>query len=148
MFKDIKKVFNKYKDYDYIDPDFATYFIKSPEEFDEQHGGICWDFVVAIANELNKYDIPYTCYFSEVQKRDKTVATHTYIIADGYWIECSWQKYKGIRMVDSFTDIENLLLRYYKCNEVHTVSYNPLKTVGKTDNQFFFYLNEYGKELS
>lgn len=149
MIRDIRKVYNKYKSYDYIDQDFSNYHIKSTNEFEELYGGICWDFVVAIANELNKYDLSYKCYFSEVQKENKTIATHTYIIIDDtYWIECSWQKYKGIRMVDSFTDIENLLLRYYKCNEVHTVSYNPLKTVGKTDNQFFFHLNEYGKELS
>lgn len=148
MIKDIRKVYNKFKDYDYIDPDFSTYYIKSPKEFDELGGGICWDFVVAIAKELNKYDIPYTCYFSEVQKRDKTVATHTYIIADGYWIECSWQKYKGIRMVDSFKDIERLLLRYYNGDEIHTVIYSPLDTVGKTDKEFFSYLNLYGIEVS
>ena len=149
MIRDIRKVYNKYKSYDYIDPDFSNYHIKSTNEFEELYGGICWDFVVAIANELNKYDLSYKCYFSEVQKENKTIATHTYIIIDDtYWIECSWQKYKGIYIIDSFTDIEGLLLEFYNCDEVHTVIYNPLDTVGKTDKEFFSYLNLYGIEVS
>lgn len=41
MIQYITKIFNKYKNYSYIEPDFSKYFIKSPEEFDEIHGGIC-----------------------------------------------------------------------------------------------------------
>lgn len=81
-------------------------------------------------------------------EKDKTVATHTYIIVGDNWIECSWQKYKGIRLVKSFKDIEELLTKYYKCDEVHTMCYNPVETIGKADNQFFHYLNLYGEELS
>lgn len=148
----IKRCFNKFKDYDYIDvDDFSKYHIKYPKEFISEHGGICWDFVVSMAQYLTEHNVKYKCYFTEVQKdnkEDETVATHTYIIADKkYWIECSWQKYKGINVIQSFKDIEELLLKYYKCDNSYTVEYNPLNTCGLTEHEFFNYLNKYGKEV-
>lgn len=145
MLKEIERIYNKYKNYSYIDPDFDTYHIKSPEEFDQNKGGICWDYVVAIANELNNYNIPYKCYFAVIHKWNKTLATHTYIIVDdNIWIECSWKPYKGIHKYTFFNDVGELLKKYYKGNMIDYTVYNPLETVGMTDTQFFEYLDEYG----
>ena len=148
MIDEIKKIYNKYKDYDYIDTDFNNYHIKTPREFNELKGGICWDFVGPIARELNKYDIPWKCYYTGIHKGYRTLATHTYIIVDGkYWIECSWQKYKGINNVGSFKDVEELLLEEYGGDKAYTVEYNPLATFGMTDSEFFDYLENNGREL-
>lgn len=146
MINNIRKIFNKYKHYDYIDADFSKYRIKSPEEFYYFNGGICWDFVGSIAKELDKYDIPWKCYYTGIYKGDRTLATHTYIIADNkFWIECSWQKYKGTNIVSSYKDVEDLLVDTYHGEKVYTVEYNPLDTFGMTDYEFFDYLENNGK---
>jgi hypothetical protein len=148
MIQDIRKVYNKYKNYNYIDLNFDNYHIKTPKEFDSLQGGICWDFVGPIAEELDKYNIPWKCYYTGIHKGDRTLATHTYIIADGkYWIECSWRKYKGLNTISSYKDIEDLLLESYHGEKAYTVEYNPLDTFGMTDQEFFDYLEHYGKEL-
>lgn len=148
MIYDIRKVYNKYKHYDYIEPNFKNYHIKTPKEFDYLNGGICWDFVGSIAKELDNYDIPWKCYYTVIRKGNKTETTHTYIIADNkYWIECSWNKYKGIHLVDSYKDIEDLLLHEYKGDNYSTLEYNPLETFNMTDEEFFDYLENHGKEL-
>lgn len=149
MILNILKIYNKYKNYNYIDTDFDNYHIKTSKEFDTLNGGICWDFVGPIAKELNKYDIPWKCYYTGIHKGSRTLATHTYIIADNnYWIECSWKKHKGINVVNSFRDVENLLLENYHGDKAYTVEYNPLDTFGMTDNEFFDYLEENGREVS
>lgn len=148
MISDIRKVYNKYKNYDYIDPNFDNYHIKTPKEFDSLHGGICWDFVGPIAEELDHYDIPWKCYYTGIHKGNRTLATHTYIIADNkFWIECSWQKYKGTNIVSSYKDIEDLLLEEYRGDKAYTVEYDPRKTYGKSEKRFFDYLEQNGKEL-
>lgn len=148
MISDIRKIYNKYKNYNYIDPNFDNYHIKTPKEFDSLHGGICWDFVGPIAEELDRYDIPWECYYTGIHKCDRTLATHTYIIADNkYWIECSWQKYKGLHVVDSFKDIENVLLEEYNGENVYSLKYNPLMTFGMSEEEFFEYLECNGQEL-
>lgn len=148
MIRDIRKVYNKYKFYDYIDQDFSNYHIKSPEEFDVLYGGICWDFVVSLATDLLTEDIYCECYFSEVQKCNKTFGTHTYIIVDNkYWIECSWQKFKGIHIIESLKNIENLLLDYYNGDKIHTVRYDPIKSIGLTAEQFFEFLTKSGVDV-
>ena len=70
MIREIRKVYNKYKSYDYIDPDFSNYQIKSTNEFEELYDGICWDFVVAIANELNMIFL-INAIFQKYRKRIK-----------------------------------------------------------------------------
>lgn len=148
MIEEIEEIYSKFKHYDYIDSDFSKYRIKTPKEFDEFNGGVCWDFVVAIAKELNKYKTPWKCYFTILNKGGRTLATHTYIIVDDkYWVECSWQKHKGVFVVNSFRDIENLLLKKYVADDIHTIEYDPLETPGMSDEEFFNYLESYGKEV-
>ena len=149
MNQTVREIYRKYKDYEYRDVDFSNYGIKSPKDLDATHGGICWDFVVAISAALDEHEINHTCYFSEVQRNNQTLVTHTYIITDeGLWIECSWQKHKSINESTAWNDVEKLLLNEYDGDEIHTVAYEPKETIGKTHVEFFAYLNHFGKELS
>jgi len=152
VLQEVNKICDKYKEYDYIDADLSKHRIKSIDEFERQRGGICWDFISPISHHLISRNIIHHCYFTEVQKDNKTISTHTYIIVrDGsfyYWIECAWQKYKGVNLVFSYKDIERLLKEEYNADEVHTVVYDPNAVEGNTADEFFEYLNKEGIELT
>lgn len=154
MNKIIYKVFQKYSKYNYIDTDIVNnnYHIKSQKEFDDLNGGICWDFIKPISSFLSANNIVSYSFFTGVYKNEKLVATHTYVIAscEGklYWIECAWQDYKDIHIVNSFSEIEELLKKFYNADEVHTLLYNPYKSVGLTANEFINYVEDHGVELS
>lgn len=114
----INEVFQKYSKYNYIDTDIVNfnYHIKSQEEFDDLHGGICWDFIKPISSFLSANYIVSYSFFTGVYKNNKLIASHTYVIAyyeeKLYWIECAWQDHKGIHIVDSFSEIEELLKEF------------------------------------
>ena len=150
----INEVFQKYSKYNYIDADIvnSNYNIKSQEEFDDLHGGICWDFIKPISSFLSDNNIVSYSFFTGVYKNKRLIASHTYVIASCeerlYWIECAWQDYKGIHIVDSFSEIEELLKEFYNVDEVHTSLYNPYKSVGLTANEFIDYVEDHGVELS
>ena len=150
----IYKVFQKYSKYNYIDTDIVNhnYHIKSQKEFDDLNGGICLDFIKPISSFLSANNIVSYSFFTGVYKNEKLVTMHTYVIAsyEGklYWIECAWQDHKGIHIVNSFSEIEKLLKEFYNANEVHTLLYNPYKSVGLTANEFINYVEDHGVELS
>lgn len=150
----IYEVFQKYSKYNYIDTDIVNpdYHIKSQKEFDDLNGGICWDFIKPISNFLSDNNIVSYSFFTGVYKNERLVASHTYVIAscEGklYWIECVWHDYKGIHIVNSFSEIEELLKEFYNADEVHTSLYNPYKSVGLTANEFINYVEDHGVELS
>lgn len=150
--ENIYKIYDKYSKYDYVEDDLSKHRIKNAFEFDKDKCGICWDFMRAMSLSLHNTSYIHHCYFTKVQKDNKTVATHTYIIVRDvqfrYWVECAWQKNKGVHLVFSYKDVERLLKEEYNADEVHTTVYNPMKVEGMTANEFFAYLNEYGDELS
>lgn len=145
-------IYDKYSKYEYINEDMSTYHIKNSFELDKSNGGICWDFMRGMSLALHKASYIHHCYFTEVQRDNKTIATHTYIIIrDGvfkYWIECAWDKHKGVNLIFSYKDVERLLKDEYNADELHTVVYDPMKVEGMTANEFFEYLNKYGVILS
>lgn len=150
----IYEVFQKYNKYNYIDADVTdpNYHIKSLKEFDDLNGGICWDFIKPISNFLTTNNIVSYSFFTGIYKNKMLVASHTYVIAyceeKLYWIECAWQDHKGIHIVDSFSEIEELLKVIYNTDEVHTSLYNPYKSDGLTANEFIKYIEDHGVELS
>ncbi len=148
-FNTVYKIYDKYSSYDYADMDVSSYRIKSIKEFNALKGGVCWDFVIPIANDLDANEVPYTCYFTGLHKNGNMIASHTYIVTDTsprYWIECSWMRNKGVHEVSSFKDVENALKSSYNADEVFTVSYVPRKTPGMSPEQFFNYLEDTGVE--
>lgn len=154
MSNSIRAVFDKYSKYDYIDADItsADYHIKSKQEFDNLRGGICWDFIKPISSFLTANSTVSYSFFTGIYKHNKLIASHTYVLASCeeklYWIECALQNYKGIHIVDSFSEIEELLKEFYNADEVHTSLYNPYKSDGLTANEFINYVEDHGVELS
>ena len=147
----IYKIYDKYSKYDYVEDDLSKHHIKNAFEFDKDKYGICWDFMRAMSLSLHKASYIHHCYFTEVQKDNKMIASHTYIIVRdfqfNYWIECAWQKHKGVNFVFSYKDVERLLKEEYDADETHTVVYSPTKTERMTADEFFKYLNKEGIEL-
>ena len=143
----IELVYNQFKNYDYIYiENIDSYNIKSPNEFKDYHGGVCYDYVVTIADQLEEEEIPYHCYYTVIHKGNKTIATHTYIIVEpNLWIECAWKLKQGLYEVDSYKDIEKELLDYYNGDSAFTVEYNPLETVGMFLSEFYDYLEKKSK---
>jgi hypothetical protein len=88
------------------------------------------------------------CYFTEVQKDNKTVATHTILLFVMHSFVI-WLNVHGKRTrVFSYKDVERLLKEEYNADEVHAVVYSHMKAEGMTANEFFEYLNKEGVELS
>lgn len=154
MNNSIKAVFDKYSNYDYIDTSLegTDYHIKSSKEFDCLNGGICWDFIKPISSFLSANNIVSYSFFTGIYKNEKLIASHTYVLAyyeeKLYWIECAWLDHKGIHIVSSFSEIEELLKEFYSADEVHTLLYNPYKSDGLTADEFINYIEDHGVELS
>ena len=148
----IYKIYSKFSKYEYVEGNLSTYHIKNVSEFDNDKCGICWDFMSAMQVALCNDSYIHHCYFTKVIKDTKLVATHTYIIVREYpfhyWIECAWQKNKGVHLVFSYKDVERLLKEEYNADELHTTVYDPTKVEGMTANEFFNYIKDEGVILS
>ena len=48
----------------------------------------------------------------------------------------------------TYKEIVSLLMDEYDADEAHTFEYDPIKTVGMNDTQFFEYIEESGRFLS
>lgn len=151
LLDNVWNVFYHFNNYKYIDGFLPNYHIKTKEEFDFSNGGICWDFIGPMHEMLLSKDIYHHCFFSEIQRSGAMIASHTYIIVNDlpyrYWLECAWQKHKGLFFISSYKDIERMLKDEYSSSEVHTVMYNPEMCYGKTADEFFEYLNKEGVDL-
>lgn len=149
--ENIYKVYDKYSKYESVEDDLSKHRIKNVFEFDKEKCGVCLDFMLAMSLSLHNASYIHHCYFTEVIKDNKIIASHTYIIVRdfqfNYWIECTWKKHKGVNLVFSYKDVERLLKEEYNADHVHTFVYNPTKVEGMTANEFFEYLNKYGDEL-
>ena len=88
--------------------DYDTkYHLQSPEEFERNHGGICFDYVEWMEGYLNTYG--YTCkkyyIFAETEDND----THTFILVDdgngGYiYPESSFKLMEGVHHVKNYEE--------------------------------------------
>lgn len=144
-------VFYKFNNFRYFEPDFTNLKVKTKKEFEELNGGTCWDFIGPMSEELDRKDIVHHCCFSYIYKENVLFATHVYIIVRDlpfkYWLECAWQKHKGLFLVHSYKDVERHLKESYETDDVHTVVYDPKCVYGKTANQLFEYLEKDGIKL-
>lgn len=146
----VRSIYDNYKDYDYIDEDLDGYHIKTIDEFNEARGGICWDFVGPIANDLDTLGIPYKCYFTGLHKDGEMIASHTYVITETSpkcWIECAWMDHSGVHECTSYKYVEDTLMNDYEADEAHTLTYDPFEVYGDTVQQFFDYLEQNAIEL-
>ena len=113
---ELNKRLNKYK-YSYKDyNDFAKeYRVASPAKFEEQEGGVCWDFAAYEAwwFKKNHPNIPFTTWYI-VFDNNNDCPTHTFLTfkykGKTYYIESAFGKTMGVWQVKSDKDAINFVM--------------------------------------
>lgn len=97
--------------------DYDKYYrVTSPQEFEKQRGGICWDYAEYTATWLTKYfpDIKWTAWFIVVNNEADN-PTHTLITfkhnGDIIYPESSFKKIAGVWSAKSDKDILNFVMK-------------------------------------
>lgn len=73
----------------------------TPQELENNNGGVCWDYVIHEANYFRTHfpSIKYTCYYHEFID-GKGDPSHTFILftlrGSTFWFESSWKNHRGI----------------------------------------------------
>ena len=139
--EELQNILNKMKniEYGYVDENgnkytviddrfFDLYRLQSPKELIKSELGVCWDQV-----ELERYfceqeNIECKSYF--IVYYYKECPTHTFLVCKNldkyYWIENSWEIYKGIYefncIEDLLKDVKNKFINFKK--DRVTIDYN------------------------
>jgi len=90
--------------------DFGTlYHLQSPEELQKNKYGVCWDQVELERFYLEENNIKSKSYFI-IAYDNQQEPTHTFIVINSdkyYWLEHSWEPYKGIHEYESLDKLLN-----------------------------------------
>lgn len=113
---DLNKRLNSYK-YSYKDyKDFAKeYRVASPEKFEKQQGGVCWDFAAYEAwwFKKNHPDISFTTWYV-IFDNNNDCPTHTFLTfrykGKLYYFESAFGKTMGVWQVKSEKDAINFVM--------------------------------------
>jgi 8-oxo-dGTP pyrophosphatase MutT (NUDIX family) len=120
---DLLKYLNKEIEYGVVDKgkpitnlsgfDFwNNYKSLSINEFEKYKTGVCWDFVHYEANWFKKNGYKYETYYIEVNDKNGTLPTHTYLVfylpnsTKVYYFESSWDEYAGIEEFNSLAELQ------------------------------------------
>ena len=127
MRKKLEEILNKMEDINYgfvdnnknIYPDDLNnwdknfgklYYLQSPEELMKSKYWVCWDQVELERYYLEKESVKIKSYFI-IAYDNMQEPTHTFIVIEDlnsyYWIEHSWQTYKGIHEYKSLDELLN-----------------------------------------
>lgn len=85
------------------------YRLQSPEELIKNKYGLCWDQVELERYYLEQKNIESKSYFI-IAYDGNHEQTHTFIVVKEdkyYWLEHSWQPYRGIHEYNSLSDLLN-----------------------------------------
>lgn len=89
---------------------YYGYRLQSPQQCMASHVGVCWDQVEVQRKFLEDMKLPVKSYYIELQ--NKTKSSHTFIFFEYrdnmYYIEHSWQKFRGIYPIDN-NDVNKML---------------------------------------
>lgn len=83
------------------------YHLQSPDELINNKYGVCWDQVELERFYLSQQNIESKSYFI-IAYDNKQEPTHTFIVVKKekyYWLEHSWQSYRGIHEYNSLYDL-------------------------------------------
>lgn len=83
------------------------YHLQSPDELINNKYGVCWDQVELERFYLSQQNIESKSYFI-IAYDNKQEPTHTFIVVKEekyYWLEHSWQPYKGIHEYNSLYEL-------------------------------------------
>lgn len=126
MRKKLEEILNKMEDINYgfvdnnknIYPDDLNnwdknfgklYYLQSPEELMKSKYGVCWDQVELERFYLTEKNIESKSYFI-IAYDNKQEPTHTFIVIKAdkyYWLEHSWEPYRGIHEYNSLNKLLN-----------------------------------------
>ena len=99
---DLKNVYDDDESFDTIF--FSKYRLQIADTLISTKYGVCWDQVELERYYLEEENIMSKSYFI-VKYDNKNCPTHTFIVIDDdknyYWLEHSWEKYRGIHIYDS-----------------------------------------------
>lgn len=150
---DLNRNLNKY---DYIDNSTGkNYKLRSPNQFESDHGGVCWDFVVYQADQFKKLGITnYKTYYIAFDKAPN-YPTHTFQIIklnNQYaYFESSYIRIRGIWMAKSSNDLISFVIntmikqtKSLKDARYEVREYDPSegKLIGMDAVEFMNYMNE------
>lgn len=85
------------------------YHLQSPEELIKNKYGVCWDQVELERYYLTTKNIESKSYFI-IAYDNKQEPTHTFIVIKDdkyYWLEHSWEPYRGIHEYNSLNELLN-----------------------------------------
>lgn len=146
----------KLNKYDYIDNSTGkNYKLRSPSQFESDHGGVCWDFVVYQADQFKKLGITnYKTYYVVFDKAPN-YPTHTFQIIklnnQYVYFESSYIRIRGIWMAKSSNDLISFVIntmikqtKSLKDARYEVREYNPSegKLIGMDAVEFMNYMNE------
>lgn len=146
----------KLNKYDYIDNSTGkNYKLRSPSQFESDHGGVCWDFVVYQADQFKKLGITnYKTYYVVFDKAPN-YPTHTFQIIklnnQYVYFESSYIRIRGIWMAKSSNDLISFVIntmikqtKSLKDARYEVREYNPSegKLIGMNAVEFMNYMNE------
>ena len=146
----------KLNKYDYIDNSTGkNYKLRSPGQFESDHGGVCWDFVVYQADQFKKLGITnYKTYYVVFDKAPN-YPTHTFQIIklnnQYVYFESSYIRIRGIWMAKSSNDLISFVIntmikqtQSLKDARYEVREYNPSegKLIGMNAVEFMNYMNE------
>lgn len=122
--------------------DWDSYRTLSPEEFEEFHMGICWDFINYQHRVFQKLDIPDKSYFyiKRLSEDPTDIVTHTFstLMNDAAWFESCWYLHKGIHKISSVQDVFDILEQNYPSDYPGELyEYDASKTIGLSNQEFF-----------
>ena len=84
-----------------------VYRLQSPQALIKSKYGVCWDQVELERYYLNQDKISHKSYFIIAHNKD-FIKTHTFIVVKDdkhYWLEHSWETYKGIHEYETFEEL-------------------------------------------
>ena len=115
------------------------YHFSSPQQFEKQQGGVCWDYVAYQADYFNTHfpDVKYNAWFIMYKdgedEPDHTIFTFN-LNNKWYWFESSYKQYRGIWEANNENDLISFAANAMIDGKKNTVddyefykkSYNPL----------------------
>ena len=125
------------------------YIIKTPYETLTQKSAVCYDIVELESLLFEKANYEFKTYFAYEGLPITKYPTHTFLIFrednNYYWIECSWQSYKGIhgKFKDYSSSISYVTQQLKKSNnwtKVNIKEYKRFNYKGMNINQFGNYI--------
>ena len=143
MKQELEKILNKLNDikYGFVDnnkniyPDNLNhwdksfgklYHLQSPEELMKNKYGVCWDQVELERFYLTENNIKSKSYFI-IAYDNKIYPTHTFIVIKSdkyYWLEHSWEPYRGIHEYNTLNDLLNDVKEKFKTSLKKNNIYN------------------------